>query len=133
MPCIHQCTPDNTDVPDVSESRFSAPGKRPVVIAQMFEQGETDAQSNSTGWYIGHRGVISQSHFLTLSLSYYVFIFHNVASLPFLCPLSVIHAKNTSMFSKNTDSWPQWTPASPNDELECSEKQWWKKQSSKKK
>lgn len=99
------CTPDNTGVPDVSESRFSVPGERPVAKAQMFYQGEL------TLWIVHEpQGSDRSSCFSTLSLSNFEFIFHTPVFFPsHLCPPTIQKVGLRGAL-----------PA-PDDELECSE------------
>lgn len=46
--CILQHTPDRTDIPGVSESRFSVSGERPMAKAQVLHQRRMTLRTSTT-------------------------------------------------------------------------------------
>lgn len=91
--CIIQCTPDNTGVPDVSESRFSVPGERLMAKAQVFYQRELTLRATALVCTsaTGEKSFISLSHSVTLLFCLH---FHSVTSLPFLPIMSLRAVKS---------------------------------------
>lgn len=107
------------------QSQVFCPGWKASGKSTDVLSGATDTQGDwHTGFVHPPQGSNFSSHFLTLSLSYFLFIFHSVTSVPFTLSPFLCHTthpkRHPCLPRTQTLGFYGYLPATT-DELQCSE------------